>query len=156
MRARGARGRRDDRLAGSVQPVRPRQSDEAGGPSPVPRGGGERSIGRTLIVRRGREHRERLVRRRSPRIQLATGWRTERDTGRLEVTLETDRHDGGIRRRRLQQGGRPRRQWRRLVVILVQRCLISLRRCTTRGHARAHAGRFRQRRLSFFFDPLKI
>lgn len=149
MRVRGARvRRRDDGLARGVQPVHPRRPDEAG-LTPVSHGGRQGPIGRASIVRRWREHRKRLVRRRSPRIQLATGRRAERDTGGFEVALETDRHHGGIRRGRLQQGRRPWRQRGRLVVVLVQRRLISLRRRVTRGHARAHAGGPRQRRLTF-------
>lgn len=103
MRLRGTRCGGDDRLPRCLQPVHPWWADEARlTPVTSDRRRGEGSIVRPSIVRRWREHGECLVRRRSTWIQLATRRGTERNTGRLEITLEADRHHGGIGRGRLQ------------------------------------------------------
>lgn len=154
MRMRGTGGGRDDRLPRRLQSVRPRWSDEAG-LSSVPDRGVQRPIRGWSIVGWRRKDRKRLVWRWSAWIQLATRRRTERDTRRLEITLEAHCHDRGVRGGRLQEGccSRCQRGW--LVVVFVDRRLITLRRRVTRGHARTHAGRARQGSLTLFLGCIK-
>lgn len=113
---------------------------------------GQRSIPWSSVVWRRREHWKRLVGRWTTWIQLATWWRTEGNTGRFEVTLEAHCHHSGIWCRRLQErrSSRCQRGW--LIVVFVDRCLITLRRGVT---ARAYAGRPCQRRCPFFFACIK-
>ena len=113
----------------------------------------QRSIAWPSVVRRRREHWKSFVGRRSTWIQLATRRGTERNTSRFEITLEAHCHHGGIRRGRLQERRSPRRQrgWLVLVLVLVDRCLITLRGGVTGRDTRALAGGPRQRRRPFFF-----
>lgn len=154
MRQRGTGRGGDDRLPWRPELVHPLRTDVAR-LSTMPDRGDQRSIRRRSIVRRRREHRERLVRRRSTRVQLATRRGTERNACRLEVAFEAHCHDRGVWGGRLQQGRGARRQRGWLVVVLVDRRLVTLRRRVTRGDARTDAGRPRQRRLTFFFECIK-
>lgn len=89
---------RDDALPGRHEAaLHPGGSDAA--LPPVDDGGGladRLHVRRGLVVGRGREYRETVVRRGRPRVQFGIRGRGKGHTLRLEVTLERDGHDGGI------------------------------------------------------------